>query len=120
MENKKTNARLIFDAQIAEMILESELGEIFQDAEETYPLDRIGFDYYDETIELYFDKLFRLTPEQIDKFYTLLTENGFDGGWINFPNEEDELHFNFHKGKNITKRIIDSENKYRFLKYEDL
>ncbi len=120
MQNNKTNAKLIFDAQIAEMCLESELSEIFQDAEESYPLDRIGFDYYDESIELYFSKLFKLTPEQIDKFYTLLTENGFVGGWINFPNKEDELHFNFHKGKHITKINIDSENKYQFLKYEDI
>lgn len=120
MQNEKTNAKLIFDAQIAELSLEGELDEIFQDAEESYPLDRIGFDYYDESIELYFSKLFRLSPEQIEKFYVLMTENGFVHGWINFPNKEDELYFNFHKGKSITKRIIDSENRYQFLKYEDI
>jgi hypothetical protein len=119
MKSDKNNAKLIFDAQIAEMWLEYELYEIFQDAEESYPLARIGFDYYDESIELYFDKLFRLSPEQIEKFYKLLADNGFTHGWLNFPNKEDELHFNC-VSKSIIKTIKNAEGKFEYLNYEDL
>lgn len=118
MKSEKTNAKLIFDAQMVEMWLDSELDEIFADPnDDEFCVAKLWFDWYDESFELKFDKLFVLSPEQIEKFYKLLTDNGFTGGWINFPNKEDELVFNFREGPNITKKITMVDGKLKFAPY---